>query len=270
MNRAKTIIKQTPFSLMMAFIAASELVFTSTFGGTLSYDVVIALALMTTGILFSFAFQFFKVDFRPETGVRLEKLGLFTMLILFIFIGTSILVPQISSAALGLITVQTFYASITFNLSQPNGLTAAAIFIIVLIPNSEEQFFRGAWGNFFLVLFRKFPYFAPIPAGAVFAIFHFAVYGLNYQTLGILFVDGATMVAINAFATGVIDSSIVAHMLNNALSFGVAAGILQSYIPGVPPAAIIVLRFAVPLTLGGIMFIRAFRQGNLKLPGFLT
>lgn len=270
LSRTSVLIRQTPLSLILCFSAASELVFSSTFGGSLTFDVLLALGLMLTGILFSLAFQFFQTNAKVEqTATGLEKLGVWTLFLLFVFVGTSVLIPQITSVTLNIITVQTFYASIPFNLAQPSGLTAAAVFIVLLIPCSEEQFFRGAWGNFFLVLFKKQPFLAPIPGGLVFALFHFAVYGLNYQTLGILFVDGATMISVDAFATGTIDSSILAHMGNNALSFGVAAGIIQSFLPGMAPAAVLLIRFAVPLTLGGVMMVKAFRNGSLRLPGML-
>src|SRR5207237_755637 len=95
LGRSKALIRQTPLSLVFGFAAASELVFSSTFGGALSYDVVIALALMLTGTIFGLAFQFFKTDFKAETLPRLQNLGLWTLFLLFVFVGTSVLVPQI-------------------------------------------------------------------------------------------------------------------------------------------------------------------------------
>lgn len=243
----------------MGAFSASELVFISIFGGEIYNATVIGLLLIITGMVFSMAFQVFKRD--PDvTGKEATGIISWAFVLLFAFVVTSVFVPQIQFVTASVVTYQAFFAKVTFSLSSPGAITGAFIFIAILIPNAEEQFFRGFWGNLFLYLFRKHPELALIPAGAVFALFHLGNYGLNLYTLGILFLDGMLMVFVGAFITGSITASIIAHSLNNGLNLVVGAGIVAGLLPHV---LLPIAGFAVPLALLGFGMLRVYKRRGL-------
>jgi len=91
-----------------------------------------------------------------------------------------------------------------------------ALLYSVLIAVAEEQFFRGAITNFLLVSLPPSP--AILGSAAVFTIYHLSVYGTEASALIYVFVGGAVLSFV-AYRSGRLSPSILAHMINNMLTF---------------------------------------------------
>ena len=91
-----------------------------------------------------------------------------------------------------------------------------ALLYSVLIAIAEEQFFRGAITNFLLTMLP--PSMAILGSAAIFTAYHLAVYGTELSALIYVFVGGAVL-AFVAYRSGRLSPSILAHCLNNILSF---------------------------------------------------
>jgi len=94
-----------------------------------------------------------------------------------------------------------------------------AMLYAVLIGVAEEQFFRGAILNFLLTLTNSTV--AIFSSAAIFMVYHFAVYGTSTSNLVYVLVGGLAL-AWAAYRSGRLSPSILAHVLNNTLSFLIA------------------------------------------------
>jgi membrane protease YdiL (CAAX protease family) len=91
-----------------------------------------------------------------------------------------------------------------------------AMLYAVLIAVAEEQFFRGAILNFLLTLTNSTV--AIFSSAAIFMVYHFAVYGTSTSNLVYVLVGGLAL-AWAAYRSGRLSPSILAHVINNVLSF---------------------------------------------------
>jgi len=91
-----------------------------------------------------------------------------------------------------------------------------AMLYAVLIGVAEEQFFRGAILNFLLTLTNST--IAIFSSAAIFMTYHFAVYGTSTSNLVYVLVGGLAL-AWAAYRSGRLSPSILAHVINNVLSF---------------------------------------------------
>lgn len=92
---------------------------------------------------------------------------------------------------------------------------------VLLIAVSEEQFFRGFLANLFI---QRVGILGIPLNGAVFMIYHFAVYGTSGINLLIVLGAGITLAYI-AWATGRVSPTILAHVANNAFASGVIGSV---------------------------------------------
>jgi membrane protease YdiL (CAAX protease family) len=91
-----------------------------------------------------------------------------------------------------------------------------AVLYAVLMAVAEEQFFRGGITNFLLTMFP--PPMAIMGSAAIFSVYHLAVYGTTISALAYVFIGGV-MLAWVAYRSGRLSPSILAHVVNNILSF---------------------------------------------------
>jgi membrane protease YdiL (CAAX protease family) len=85
----------------------------------------------------------------------------------------------------------------------------------VLMAVAEEHFFRGAVTGFLLKI--TFPSVAVIGSGAIFAVYHLAVYGTNTSSMIYVMVAGIVL-SWAAYRTKRLSPGILAHVANNIMS----------------------------------------------------
>jgi membrane protease YdiL (CAAX protease family) len=260
-------IKQSALSYSLAAVSTSILIFLTTFGGTFFIPAVIGLALILTGIVFTMAFKLHKQetageDFVEEDAPELGLVAVFGLIALMAFVVYNWLIPVLQFAP-GSVTVTTFFSTYQLPLTTQGDLMGAAVFTIFLIPNAEEQFFRGFWGN--LAASYLPPGLSELVAGGIFMVFHTAVYSLflplNIDYILILTAAGFTFVAVDIY-TQDIATSVLAHTGNNALSFLLGGSVITVLFPGVaiPQGLSILAPAMVPALLVGFMVYRSRRQ----------
>jgi membrane protease YdiL (CAAX protease family) len=235
------VIRQSPGTYLASAAATSALIFQETFGGAYFFPVVIALSLILTGITMSqFAPRFLGSEEVPESDEEPAEetagtapkiaVGALGALASFMFLSWVVDPIQFSS---GSVAVTTFFSTVQLPLLTTSDYVGAFVFTALLIPVAEEQFFRAFWGNL-IVRFLP-PGVAELVAGSVFMTFHFAVYSIfapfNPNLALLLTLSGAVFVAVDLY-TGDLFTSMLAHILNNSLSFLVSGSIIGFLLPG--------------------------------------
>ncbi len=261
-------IKQSFLSLLLAAAGVGgAAIFTQTFGGTYYFPEGIAISLILMGLVMGL---YFGVEAPTEEGdlpeveneQKLALVGTLAIAGLGIFAVLGFIIPQIKFAT-GSINIVSFAVQTTLPTLTSSQQIGSFVFSCITIPNAEEQFFRGFWGNLMLRVFP--PGIAEVMSGVIFMIFHTAVYsllfpGLNFNLIFILIGAGATFVAIDAYSQD-ITTSVLAHMGNNALSFLVGGSIIAKVFPSAhlpwAPGLIII---AFPMS---ILAYKAAKYGRL-------
>ncbi len=233
--------------------------------------------LIFSGLLFSLIFKLARQEkseledpegsFEEESPQQLSLVALMAVLALGAFAVYNFLIPVITSSVAG-VTVTSFFSVTTLPLGNQGEYIGAAIYTIVLIPNAEEQFFRGFIGN---LSAEYLPVgLAEVAAGTIFMFFHIAVYSLLLPAMGfpvnlpymvIIAAAGFTFVTVD-IVTHDIATSIFAHMGNNALSFLVGGSIISALIPGlqVPQGLSIMAPVATPAVVFWVVAYRAWKS----------
>lgn len=119
-------------------------------------------------------------------------------------------------AALAVIAVSSFFIASLPRIIPKFQLTGfdTALFA-ALMAIAEEQFFRGAVTSFLLIY--TVPTAAIIGSGAIFTVYHLAVYGTNASALLYVFVAGVVLAWV-AYRSGRLSPSMTAHLINNILA----------------------------------------------------
>lgn len=223
-------------SLILAAAAGGASVFVMVAGGPYFFDGVIAGFLMLMGLVFGIAtgadVKAKEVPANQEAAV-VTTVSTLTFAALGAFMVFSYLLNVFQFVkSTDTLNVATTFGIVSFPLSQTIGTGAfvtsgyllGLIFTGIIIPNSEEQFFRGLWGN--LSVKGLGPELGALGAGAAFMVFHIPVYGSNPYFLATVFMDGATIMAVD-IASGRLVTGVLAHMANNLLSFLLQGSILS-------------------------------------------
>jgi membrane protease YdiL (CAAX protease family) len=198
-----TPVKQDGISILFTVIAATELVFFSTFQSSgLQTDSLIAEGIMFAGLLLQ---SFLKFDINSSSDSRTKDAQILTWTIIDIALFYAI---NISVSAVPLSLVNTF-ASISF--------TPQRMFLL-LIAVAEEQFFRGFLLNLFLNK-KTGQGIAVMLESAIFALYHSYVYGGDTNALLIVFGAGL-VISYGDIKTGRVSTGIASHVLNNLLASG--------------------------------------------------
>jgi membrane protease YdiL (CAAX protease family) len=165
----------------------------------------------------------------------------------------------------GSLSIVTFISVVPLDVSNFNNFFGSLMFSAVLVPTSEENFFRGFWANLAIAKLGRFG--GQLSQASIFAGFHFPAYSaliasglltptsfgvpgispteLLFVVLSIIFVDGLVLGVVDEQAQS-LSPSILAHGANNLLFFAVAAGVVA--LPFGHPLMIL-LAARVPLTL---------------------
>jgi len=280
------IAKQSAFTYAMFALSASTLAFTSIQGGSNFFGEIVALFLILTGVVGAEVFKVRKEDLTRTTTDEVTMGTFFVLLALTLFMFFDYLVPRIIFSQ-STVTYDAFWGQFslplnaTVNVSWIPAWFPALVFIAVLIPNAEEQFFRGFWGNLAVARLGgvagaiAFPLGAVLgtgasifialviaasPAGVLFGLFHTPAYNGSLPIIVALSADGTIVIALNSIV-GRLDISIGAHMLNNAMSFAVQQSSVLALIPNLPPSPIhMILPLVMPGVLLGVAVLKRRRR----------
>ena len=190
-------IAQDPISLLASAIAITELIFLSVFPGDLQTDSIIAAVILISGLVMQ---RYFKVDAQEGIDEKgKQNIFIYSAVAVVIFFVLNIYVPKLPLSVASVIG--------------SSGVVPAKMFEL-LIAVAEEQFFRGFLAN--LLITRTNAGIGIFLDGAIFAIYHFAVYGNSGTDLAIVFGAGITLSFID-YKTGRVSPSIIAHVINNLL-----------------------------------------------------
>lgn len=269
-------LRQDSISLFALAIGFGSLVFLflngEGFSAPLAFPVVVAIFLALTGVVGSELASKFARNRVNDVNSRLRRndfviISIGVPVALLGFLLSNRFVPIFFQLSVTSIAFKTFYGTFTLSIATATDISAAIFFSVILIPVAEENFFRGFFGNLFLV--RADPVIANVAQASVFMLFHIPAYGYNYQTLAVIFADGIVLMAIDEAAQS-LSPGIIAHMLNNALAYGAVAGavVLPGYLAvmGVPfgvllslPVSISILA-AFDIKCGRLPFSRCIRD----------
>jgi membrane protease YdiL (CAAX protease family) len=183
-------VKHDYVSISFIMIALVIFFYASTWSGDMQIKSMIGAVLLIGGLALSFFMKFTSI------GQFNNKIALYSVLAFAAIMATNFIVSLAP-------TMEVISAPISWALFS------------VLIAVSEEQFFRG------LVT----PYLCNsmgvtvgcIAAGAVFGIFHFAVYGTSVNALLVVTISGIILSYIAVY-TQSITPGIIAHSANNFIS----------------------------------------------------
>ena len=240
-------IRNNPPSLALTLGAIVGAVFYLTFGGVYFQPAIImaAIGLSAFVIMSKTAFDVGGTEGEPSKR-KFEAIAVLGMSGLFAFLLLNIFVPELAFLN-GQATLTTPFGITAFAIGSVYSAawTTSFVFNVFIVPPNEEQFFRVMIGNviakvtqnrnalFFLIavpVVGAFPVVTMLAVGTIFASFHLAVYGLNYQTLAILWGAGSFLYWFDLRAGDPLPS-IFAHMANNALAFLYSGNVLVVYFP---------------------------------------
>ena len=190
-------IKHDPISLVASAIAITELVFLSVFPGDLQTDSILAALILISGLVMQRYFHIDAQEGLPESAQK--NVFVYSAVAVVIFFVLNIYVPKLPLSVAPIIS--------------QSGVVPAKMFEL-LIAVAEEQFFRGFLAN--LLITRTTASLGIFMDGAIFSIYHFAVYGTSGTDLAIVFGAGITLSFID-WRTGRVSPSIIAHVINNLL-----------------------------------------------------
>lgn len=193
-------IQQDSISIAFSVLAASLLIFLSTFGPDLMLRSLFAFSLLIGGLFLSRIIKSYKEDVDIDTGE-----------------GRSMI--QYAVIALGVIALVSYTAPKIMLSIDTSTLSVTDAFMVprmfgVLIAVSEEAFFRGFATNFFVS--RIGSAFGVVASGAFFAIYHASVYGSDVSLL--LYVFGAgMMLSYVALRTQRVSTTMISHVVINGM-----------------------------------------------------
>lgn len=117
---------------------------------------------------------------------------------------------------LAVIAVTSFFVSVLPNMVEELSFTPTETMLYsILMAVAEEHFFRGAVTGFLLKL--TVPPLAILGSGAIFGVYHLAVYGSNASSMIYVMVAGMVL-SWAAYRTQRLSPGILAHVANNILS----------------------------------------------------
>lgn len=257
-------IAQDEISLLFFALSSSMLIFIflsgESFTSPLAFGTFVAIILMVMGLAGSVLF-----GFEGEEKALNEKaalsIGLGFLIAVVGFILFNAFIPALSIVSpQSVVAVKTFFGTFDLSIAGIEAGASAFIFAVILIPTAEENFFRGFFANLFISRTGKFV--GIILASTVFMILHIPAYGYNFFTLGIIFMDGIVIAAVDV-ETGRISTGILAHVGNNALSWITVTGAIVLptglSILGAPGGQIL----SLPLMLGIYVAVRVHKRGKL-------
>src|SRR5579859_3823006 len=151
-------IKQSFLSLMLAAAGVGgAAIFNQTFGGSYFFPETIAISLTLIGLVMGLYFGVEKATDEGdlpevENEQKLALVGTLAIAGLGIFAVLGFILPQIQFAT-DSITVVSFTGAVTLPTQTVSDQIGSFVFSSITIPNAEEQFFRGFWGNLMLRVF---------------------------------------------------------------------------------------------------------------------
>lgn len=117
---------------------------------------------------------------------------------------------------LAVIAVTSFFTSALPNMvSELSFTTTDTVMYSVLMAVAEEHFFRGAVTGFLLKV--TVPSVAILGSGAIFGVYHLAVYGTDPSSMIYVMVAGMVL-SWAAYRTKRLSPGILAHVANNIMS----------------------------------------------------
>jgi membrane protease YdiL (CAAX protease family) len=182
-------------SQLLTALACFILIYLATFEQ--SFVILFPAVLLITGIVLQFYLQR-RVEVVDSLAKSAGDIGFYTLI------------------ALAGIAIASFTAPALAKLPKMELTGVDAMLYAVLIAVAEEQFFRGAILNFLLTLTN--PTLAILSSAAIFMVYHFAVYGTILANLIYVLIGGLVLSWV-AYRSGRLSPSILAHVLNNTLSF---------------------------------------------------
>jgi membrane protease YdiL (CAAX protease family) len=215
MSDERPVIRQSPISYGATALATALLIYIGTFGSEFMVLSLFIVTLALIGIVMS-RWGGFHVDDPSLDVMERRETWLWVAVSIVVIFGINIIVPQLPTSLFKMALVDPQKLAIL--LSIPTFRFSLGVMISV----AEENFFRGFWGNLML---RNLPVVLAIPANSMlFTLYHIAVYGTSANALIIVFGAGIILMYA-AYRSGYVHTTILAHMLVNALAFGVALSI---------------------------------------------
>jgi len=200
------VIRQDMLSIGLTVLAASQLLFLGTFGPAVVGVAVFVLAIMLVGIVLAMWLGMAERDESIDpverrdlliwSMVGLATIGLLNLLQLFKPAAGTILSTGLANVA-----------------EDARALVSRMLGVLVAV--AEEQFFRGALTNLFIRAVGSAG--AIILSGAVFSIYHLAVYGGQPITMAIV-AGAGSILAFTAIRTGRVSTPMIAHVANNVVA----------------------------------------------------
>jgi membrane protease YdiL (CAAX protease family) len=191
----KMAVAHDSISQILTALACFILIYLATFEQT--FIILFPTVLLVTGIVLQF-YLARKVEVVDGLAESAGNIGFYTLI------------------ALAGITIASFVSPAISYLPKMELTGVDAMLYAVLIAVAEEQFFRGAILNFLLTLTDSTV--AIFSSAVIFMVYHFAVYGTSTLNLVYVLIGGLALSWV-AYRSGRLSPSILAHVLNNILSF---------------------------------------------------
>ena len=199
-------IKQDGVSIALTVLAASQLLFLGTFGQAVVGVAVFVLAIMLVGIVLG---MWLGLAERDERIDPVETREMLTWSVVGLAVIGVLNLLQLFKPAAG-----TILSTALLNVAEDARMLVSRM-LGVLVAVAEEQFFRGALTNLFI---RSVGVAGSIIlSGAVFGVYHLAVYGSQPITMAVVAGAGSVL-AYTAVRTGRVSTPMIAHVANNVVA----------------------------------------------------
>ena len=199
-------IKQDGVSIALTVLAASQLLFLGTFGQAVVGVAVFVLAIMLVGIVLG---MWLGLADRDERIDPVETREMLTWSVVGLAVIGVLNLLQLFKPAAG-----TILSTALLNVAEDARMLVSRM-LGVLVAVAEEQFFRGALTNLFI---RSVGVAGSIIlSGAVFGVYHLAVYGSQPITMAVVAGAGSVL-AYTAVRTGRVSTPMIAHVANNVVA----------------------------------------------------
>jgi len=200
------VIKQDGVSIALTVLAASQLLFLGTFGQAVVGVAVFVLAIMLVGIVLG---MWLGLADRDERIDPVETREMLTWSVVGLAVIGVLNLLQLFKPAAG-----TILSTALLNVAEDARMLVSRM-LGVLVAVAEEQFFRGALTNLFI---RSVGVAGSIIlSGAVFGVYHLAVYGSQPITMAVVAGAGSVL-AYTAVRTGRVSTPMIAHVANNVVA----------------------------------------------------
>ncbi len=199
-------IRQDGVSIALTVLAVSQLLFLGTFGQAVVGVAVFVLSIMIAGLVLT---MWLGMADRDESIDPSERRDLITWAVVGLAVIGLLNLFQLFKPAAG-----TILSVALANVAEDARMLVSRM-LGILVAVAEEQFFRGALTNLFIRSVGSAA--AVVLSGAVFGIYHLAVYGS--QPITMMIVAGAgSVLAYTAIRTGRVSTPIIAHVANNVVA----------------------------------------------------